>query len=108
VARRRRASSRSSKGLPPANSEYICAENAKIYQINFTAGAGAQQNFELDGYGCGSMVVKTPSPGSNGNLIDQNCALLAAVRRVLPASATATDAGACGPASPQLIEWTSS
>jgi hypothetical protein len=96
------------EGLPPANMENICAENSEIYQIAFTVGTDARQNFELVGYACGSMVVKTPSPGSNGNLIDRNCALLAAVRRVLPAGATATDAEPCGPADPELIAGTSS
>jgi hypothetical protein len=66
-----------------------CADNAELYQITFTAVAGDQQGFAAVGYQCGGMVDMT-SRGKTSTLIDRNCTLLAAVRRLLPATATAT------------------
>jgi Acyl-CoA dehydrogenase, C-terminal domain len=93
--------------LPKANPEYICAENWEAYEITFTAGAGSNQGFHLVAYACGNLVVKVPARGLTEDLIDRNCALLAAARQVIPASATETHAIVCGPASGQLIAGTS-
>jgi hypothetical protein len=92
------------QGLPPANPEYICAENPQEYQISFTADtrAGARQGFGLTGYGCGNLVVEVPSHGLPTDRIDRDCALLKAVRRLLPASAIATHSGPCAAASAEL------
>jgi hypothetical protein len=82
------------EGLPQADRADICNDNWELYQIAFTAATGAQRGFDLTGYGCRSLVVETTASGLNRVLIDQNCALLAAVREALPASATVTRAAA--------------
>jgi hypothetical protein len=82
------------EGLPRATLADICNDNWELYRIAFTAAAGAQRGFDLTGYACGRLVVETPASGLNRVLIDQNCALLAAVREALPASATVTRAAA--------------
>jgi hypothetical protein len=82
------------EGLPRANLADICNDNLEVYQIAFTAATGAQRGFDLTGYGCRGLVVETPASGLNRVLIDRNCALLAAVREALPASATVTRAAA--------------
>jgi hypothetical protein len=64
-------------------------ENAQLYQITFTAVAGAKRGFEVVGYQCGGLVDLT-SDGKTVTRIDRNCTLLSAVRRLLPATATAT------------------
>lgn len=77
-------------GLPPVNSATICAENWQIYQLTFTAVAGASRGFSVTGYGCGGLVMIS-TPGKPVSLrFDRDNALLAAVRRLLPASAVAT------------------
>jgi hypothetical protein len=95
------------EGLPPANLKYICAENAQEYHISFTtdagAGAGVRQGFGLTGYRCNNLVVEVPWHGSTQDRIDRNCALLAAVRRLLPARATATRAAICAHANRRLF-----
>lgn len=91
------------EGLPRANVQYICAENEQEYRISFTAGAGAGRGFGLTGYGCGNLVVEVPSHGRPVERIDRNCALLRAVRRLLPASAIATHSGSCASASARLF-----
>jgi hypothetical protein len=85
--------------------EYICAENEQEYRIAFTAdaGAGVKQGFGLTGYWCNNLVVETLSHGTTMDRIDRDCALLAAVRRLLPARATATQAGTCAHASGRLF-----
>jgi hypothetical protein len=93
------------EGLPSANLEYICAENQQEYHISFTAsaGTGVGQNFGLTGYWCNNLVVETLSHGAITDRIDRDCALLAAVRRLLPARAAATHAGTCEPANGRLF-----
>jgi hypothetical protein len=93
------------QGLPRANPQYICAENPREYRISFTAaaGAGTWRGFGLTGYGCGNLVVEVPSHGRPVERIDRSCALLRAVRRLLPASAIATHSGPCAPASARLF-----
>lgn len=93
------------EGLPPANLEYVCAENEQEYHISFSAdeSAGARQDFGLTGYWCNNLVVETLSHGSTLDRIDRDCALLAAVRRLLPARATATHAGTCAHANGRLF-----
>jgi hypothetical protein len=93
------------EGLPPANRQYLCAVNAQEYHISFTvvAGPGVRQGFGLTGYGCNNLVVEVPWHGSAQDRIDRDCALLAAVRRLLPARATATRTGTCADASGRLF-----
>jgi hypothetical protein len=93
------------EGLPPANLAYVCAENEQEYHISFNvdAGAGVKQGFGLTGYWCNNLVVETLSHGTTVDRIDRDCALLAAVRRLLPARATATQAGTCAHASGRLF-----
>jgi hypothetical protein len=77
------------KGLQVDNSMLVCAEEAQLYQINFTAVAGVKQGSDVMGYQCGGFVVVT-SDGKTVTRIDRNCTLLSAVRRLLPKTATAT------------------
>lgn len=85
------------EGLPRANPQYLCAENAQEYHITFSAdaGKGVRQGFALTGYWCNNLVVVVPSHGLAVDRIDRDCSLLAAVRRLLPASAIATHSGTC-------------
>jgi hypothetical protein len=72
------------KTVPPA-----CAENAVLYKIVFTTQTGNKPGFAVTGYQCGGHVLVT----SGGTIVartDRGCVLLTAVRRVLPASAKAT------------------
>jgi hypothetical protein len=87
---------RLAEGLPAANVDDICTIEVQMYQITFTVGAGAKRGLDVIGYQCGGVVVEVPSPGLTSNRVDRNCVLLAAVRRLLPASATATQSGGCG------------
>jgi hypothetical protein len=66
-----------------------CMENTQLYQITFTAVAGSKRGFDVVGYQCGGLVDLT-SDGTTVTRIDRNCTLLSAVRRLLPATATAT------------------
>ena len=93
------------ESLPPANRAYICADNAQEYHISFTvdAVAGGRQGFGLTGYGCNNLVVEVLSHGSTLDRIDRDCALFAAVRRLLPARAIATHTGTCEDANGRLF-----
>jgi hypothetical protein len=93
------------EALPPANRAYICAKNEQEYHISFSADAdaGVSQGFGLTGYWCNNLVVETLSHGPTMDRIDRDCALLAAVRRLLPARATATQAGTCAHANGRLF-----
>ena len=93
------------EGLPRANLRYICAENAQEYHITFSAeaGAGVRQGFALTGYWCNNLVVEVPLDGPTVDRIDRDCALLADVRRLLPAKAIATHAGTCADANGRLF-----
>ena len=82
--------------LPPAVVTSICAENAQVYRITFTAGAGAKPGLNVIGYRCGELVVEVPSRGRTSDRVDRNCALLSAVRRLLPARVTEIQPGSCG------------
>ena len=75
-------------GLPATNAP-SCVEMPPLYQLNFTAVAGAKQGFDVTGFYCGGFVFIT-SGGKTATRIDRSCALLSAVRRLLPATATAT------------------
>ena len=92
-------------GLPSANLAYLCAKNEQEYHISFTAnaGAGVRRDFDLTGYWCNNLVVETLSHGPTMDRIDRDCALLTAVRRLLPARATATQAGTCAHANGRLF-----
>ena len=95
------------EGLPRANLQYICAENAQEYHITFSAdaraGAGVKQGFDLTGYWCNNLVVEVPLHGPTEDRIDRDCTLLSAVRRLLPASAIATHSGTCAHANGRLF-----
>ena len=93
------------EGLPRANLRYICAENAQEYHITFSAdaGAGVKQGFDVTGYQCHNLVVEVPLHGLTEDRIDRDCALLSAVRRLLPARATATHSGTCAHADGRLF-----
>jgi len=93
------------QGLPRANLQYICAENAQEYHITFSAdaGKGVKQGFALTGYWCNNLVVEVPLHGLTEDRIDRDCTLLSAVRRLLPASAIATHSGTCAHASGRLF-----
>jgi hypothetical protein len=93
------------EGLPRANLRYICAESAQEYHITFSAdaGAGVKQGFDVTGYQCHNLVVEVPLHGLTEDRIDRDCALLSAVRRLLPARATATHSGTCAHANGRLF-----
>jgi hypothetical protein len=63
-----------------------CMENAQLYQITYASGTGT---VDVAGYECGGFVTIT-SDGKTTDWTDRNCTLLSAVRRVVPATATAT------------------
>ena len=64
-------------------------ENIRVYQLDFTHVAGAKQGFEVAGYECANLVDIT-SGGKTVTRVDGKCALLNAVRRLLPATAKVT------------------
>jgi hypothetical protein len=77
------------QGLQADNQGLVCAEEAQLYQIDFTVVAGAKRRLDVAGYECGGLVVVT-SEGKTVLRTDLNCTLMSAVRRLLPATATAT------------------
>ena len=66
-----------------------CEENIQLYQLDFTQIAGAKRDLEVAGDQCANLVYVT-SHGKTVTKVDGNCALLTAVRRLLPATAAAT------------------
>lgn len=76
------------KGLPKYTGDG-CMENIQLYQIDFTQLAGAKRDFDVTGYQCVNLVDITDG-GKTVALADGKCALLSAVRRLLPATAKAT------------------
>jgi hypothetical protein len=93
--------------LPPASVTSVCAENAQVYRITFTPGTGSRQGLKVIGYRCGDLVVEVPSRGLSSDRVDRNCALLSAVRRLLPARATELQSSGC-PGHDRLLARTSS
>jgi len=97
------------EGLPRANPRYLCAENQQAYRIDFSAfsvrhrGGGFRTGFSLTGYWCDNLVVEMPWHGAAVDRIDRACALMAAVRELLPASAIATHRGTCERADGRLF-----
>jgi len=85
----------------------VCAKNTQLYRIAFTAGAGTRQRLKVIGYRCGDLVVEVPSRGLTSDRVDRNCALLSAVRRLLPARATEIQSSGC-PSHDRLLVRTSS
>lgn len=83
------------EGLPAGGIDDLCTIEEKMYEITFTAGPGTKQSLDVIGFGCVRLVVEIPSDGVPRQLVDRNCALLSAVRRLIPASATATHALSC-------------
>jgi hypothetical protein len=66
-----------------------CEENIRLYQLDFTQVAGAKHGFDVAGYECANLVGITTN-GKTVTKVDGNCALLTAVRRLLPATAVAS------------------
>jgi hypothetical protein len=66
-----------------------CMESVQLYQIDFNHVGGGKQGFDVAGYDCEALVSIT-SDGKTVTLTDVNCALLSAVRHLLPATAIAT------------------
>jgi hypothetical protein len=66
-----------------------CMENIQLYRIDFTQVAGAKRSFQVAGEQCANLVYIT-SGGKTVIRVDGKCALLTAVRRLLPATAKAT------------------
>jgi hypothetical protein len=63
-----------------------CMEEPQLYQITYASVAGT---VDVAGFECGGFVTIT-SNGKTTDWTDRNCTLLSAVRRVVPATATAT------------------
>jgi hypothetical protein len=72
----------------PVNTAPICNENFVMYRIAVVPAEG-RAGLDVVGYACGSTVVVT-SGGRTTVRYDAACGLDDAVRRVLPASVTAT------------------
>ena len=66
-----------------------CEENIQLYQLDFTHIAGTKRDFQVAGYECANLVFIS-SDGKTVTKVDGSCALLTAVRRLLPATAKAT------------------
>jgi hypothetical protein len=66
-----------------------CVENIQLYQVDFTYVAGVKRGFQVAGDQCANLVYIT-SDGKTVTRVDGKCALLTAVRRLLPATAKAT------------------
>jgi hypothetical protein len=66
-----------------------CVENITLYQLDFTPVAGAKRGFTVAGQECANLVYITAG-GKTVTKVDGACALLTAVRRLLPATAKAT------------------
>lgn len=79
----------------PKTSAAVCMEDQLLYQITFTAAAGSRQGFDVAGWACNANVMIT-ADGTTTVRRDVHCALLLAVRRVLPATAAATQHGSDG------------
>jgi hypothetical protein len=73
-------------GLKPSNGA-PCMEEPQLYRIAFTTAAGTKT---VDGYACEGYVTTTSGGSTVKEWSDQHCTLLSAVRKVLPATATAT------------------
>ncbi len=67
-----------------------------MYRIVFSASAGTQPTQAVEGYAC-AAVVRVTVPGKAASWRrDANCALIRAVRQVLPHQAKATQGQAVG------------
>jgi len=66
-----------------------CMENIQLYHVDFTQVEGAKRSFQVAGDQCANLVYIT-SDGKTVTRVDGKCALLTAVRRLLPATAKAT------------------
>ncbi len=76
---------------PIAQSQVDCHEPLGLmYRIVFDAGSVARRREVVDGYRCDAGVRVTLAGEPSSWLRDANCALIRAVRRVLPGRAKAT------------------
>jgi hypothetical protein len=86
--------------LPAAAPQQIsCHEPLGLmYRISFSAGAVAPARATVEGYECGAAVSVTPGGAGSSWRRDTDCALIRAVRAVLPqqAKATQTEPIGCG------------
>jgi hypothetical protein len=80
----------------PKGGTMDCMENVLLYNISFDI-SGSHKTIDVAGYACVAAVQVTES-GKTTLRTDSHCSLLAAVRKVLPASAVATrqESSACG------------
>jgi len=76
----------------PKGGSMDCVENVLLYNITFAL-TGSHKTIDVDGYGCVAAVAVTVD-GKTTLRTDKGCTLLAAVRKVLPARAVATQQGA--------------
>ena len=79
----------------PAGGTMECMENVLLYNITFAL-SGSHKTVDVGGYACVAAVQVTED-GKSTLRTDSRCTLLAAVRKVLPASAVTTqeDSPAC-------------
>ena len=75
----------------PKRGTMECAENELLYNITF-AYSSSHERIEVAGYACVAAVQVTED-GKTTLRTDSRCTLLAAVRKVLPASAVTTRQG---------------
>jgi hypothetical protein len=75
----------------PKGGTMDCEENVLLYNISFAL-AGSHRTVDVAGYGCVAAVQVTED-GKTMLRTDNRCTLLAAVRKVLPARAVATQQG---------------
>jgi hypothetical protein len=80
----------------PKGGTMECMENVLLYSITFTL-SNSRKTIDVAGYACVAAVQVTQD-GKTTLRTDNHCTLLAAVRKVLPASAVTTEQGslACG------------
>jgi len=76
----------------PKGANMDCEENVLLYNITFAV-TGSHKTIDVAGYGC-VAAVKVTEDGKTTLRTDHGCTLLAAVRKVLPARAVATQQGA--------------
>jgi hypothetical protein len=81
----------------PKGGNMDCEENVLLYNITLTL-TGSHQPIAVAGYACVAAVQVTEN-GKETLRTDKGCALLAAVRKALPATAVATQKGSAACAS---------
>jgi len=80
----------------PLGPQPSCMEDALLYRIVFRPSPGARPNYEADGYACVAAVLVKITGRSSTPRRDANCALIDAVRRLLPRKAVGTQRAVVG------------